>query len=120
MDVNGKEGAVAASFGAAQRLLLVESDTGSVLESLERQGRSDIELALKILDWNCECVLCGPIEEAPFLVIADEGGVTRYDASGLVFAEALARFNSDALLLIRDCIGGTGCQSGGAGECHEH
>lgn len=116
----GTAGQVSSRFGAAERLLLVASDSGEILDTLERQGRSDIELARRVLDWNCECLLCGPLEKAPFLIIADEGGVTRYDASGLDFSEALRRFSSGTLPLIRDHIGGVGCQSAGAGECHEH
>lgn len=122
MDDKGALGRVADTFSQAGQLLLVESALGTVREVFTRNGYSDEELARKILEWNCECVLCGPIEREPFLIIADEGCVTRYNAAGLGFDNALKAFRGDALELIRDHIDGQGCQStdDAPRECHEH
>lgn len=123
MNDKGALGVVPDLFSQSGRLLLVESALGTVREVFSRDGRSDAELARKILEWDCECVLCGPIEPEPFLIIADEGGVTRYNAAGLSFDKALKAFKADALELIRDHIGGRGCRSGAdeaRRECREH
>lgn len=89
---------------------------------LARQGESEADLARRIVDWGCECVLCGPIAEEPFLILADEGGVTRYNAAGMSLDNALKAFKANKLELIRDYIGGAGCQSEAeAGrECRAH
>lgn len=123
MDAKGPLGIVPENFAQVEQLLLVESALGTVREIFERKGSTDADLARKILDWNCECVLCGPIEKEAFLIIADEGGVTRYNATGLSFDKALSAFKADALELVRDYIGGQGCDSredSTQRECHEH
>lgn len=122
LDARGALGAVPELFAQAEKLLLMESGLGTVREVFAREGRGDAELARKILDWNCECLLSGPIEKEAFLIIADEGGVTRYNAAGLSLDNALTAFKMNALELIRDHIGGQGCQSEAEGprECHGH
>ena len=99
-------------------VLVVNGGSGELLQSLAADGGGDP--AREILKWDCEGVLCGPIEKEAFLVIADEGGVTRYNAAGLTVREALKKLDSRKLELIRDHIGGDGCgghsRSGGS-EC---
>ena len=70
------------------------------------------------MDADCEAVFCGPIEEAPFTIIADEGCVTRYLAALLSVEEAVREMQSYRLEMITDFIGGTGCHSGEG--CHDH
>lgn len=120
MDGKGPLGIVPEFFAQTEYLLLMETASGTVREVVAREGRGDEELARIILQWNCECVLCGPIEEAPFIIIADEGAVTRYNASGLGLDDALKAFKINGLELIRDHIDGQGCQSTGGGDCHDH
>lgn len=123
LDAKGPLGKVPELFSQTEYLLLMETGPGTVREVFERQGRQDADLARKILEWDCECVLCGPIEKESFLLIADEGAVTRYNAADLSLDKALAAFKADALELIRDHIGGQGCESGADSthrECREH
>lgn len=123
LDDSGPLGVVPEYFAGTGQLLLVESGPGMVREVVRREGAADVELARRILDWGCECVLCGLLEEAPFLIIADEGCVTRYNAAGLSLENALQAFRENELELIRDYIGGRGCQSAAEGlerECREH
>lgn len=119
-DVPGLEGRVPALFADSPYLLIVELDTRELLHIFSRETNQDMAFAREILHKDCEGVLCGPIEMEPFLVIADEGCVTRYNAAGMLVEEALTALDSRALELIRDYIGGTGCQEGGAGECQGH
>lgn len=123
MDEKGALGVVPGFFSRTGRLLLVESALGTVREVFARAGRSDEELARKIIEWNCECVLCGLIEREPFIIIADEGCVTRYNAAGLSLDNALKAFKAGALEFIRDYIGGQGCRNADdalARECRKH
>ena len=117
----GADGIVAPVFADAGYLLILEGETGEVTASYTRGEMDDCDLARKIVEHDCEAVLCGPIEEAPFIVIADEGCVTRYQASGLTAREALRRMNAYQLEMIPDFIGGTGCGSGREENCcHGH
>ena len=116
-DQPGLDGRVPELFAGSPWLLIVNADRGELLHSLSGDGS---EMAREIVRWDCEGVLCGPLEREPFVIIADEGGVTRYRAAGLTVREALARLESRSLELIRDYIGGDGCgghsRSGGS-EC---
>ena len=102
------DGLVPANFSQSPFLLIVELDTGELLSAVARGPEGDLELARVILSQDCEGLLCGPIEREPFLIIADEGGVTRYLAAGLKVREALEQTRQRNLELIRDHIGGQG------------
>lgn len=127
-DTPGLNGKVPALFSQSPCLLIVNAETGELLHATTREEGADgqdIAFAREILRWDCEGVLCGPIEREPFIIIADEGCVTRYDASGMAVMEALERMNMRSLELIRDHIGGEGCQGehnsgSSACECGHH
>lgn len=106
----GPDGSVPEYFAGSPYLLIIDSRYNKILHNIPNNG-DDTELAREVLRHDCECVLCGPIEEAPFLIIADEGQVTRYNAAGKSVEEALDDFEQNLLELIRDHIGGQGCES---------
>lgn len=111
---------IPALFCDAGALWIVDADDGGTAALYPREGRTDADLCRLVLAHDCEAVLCGLLEEAPFTVLADEGGVTRYRAAGLTAAEALLAMQRDALPLIPDHIGGSGCGAHGAqGGCRE-
>lgn len=116
-DMNG---IIPAFFADADYLLIVDADTGAVHAKYARTGMTDSDFSRKLIVHDCEAVLCGPIETEPFLIIADEGCITRYNGVGLSADDALKAMMVDRLPLIVDFIGGSGCNSG-HGECrHEH
>ena len=51
-------------------------------------------------------LLEGQLEQAPFVIVADEGCCTRYDGSRLPALLAVDKMNDYALPLITDFIGG--------------
>ncbi len=111
-------GRVPALFAETPYLLIVEADDGRLLQVAARDADGDASLARRVLHWDCEGILCGPIEEEPFLILADEGGVTRFLAAGLPAAAALARMEARQLEFIRDFIGGAGCGGhSSGGDC---
>lgn len=108
-------GRVPALFAETPYLLIVEADEGTLLHVAARDANGDVGLARLVLHWDCEGILCGPIEEEPFLIIADEGCVTRFLAAGLPTTEALTLMEARRLEYIRDFIGGPGCGGGHSG-----
>lgn len=116
----GLEGAVAQTFSSAGYLLILETEPRGIDAVYPREGLTDCALAGKIVAHDCEAVLCGPIEEAPFVILADEGCVTRYQAGGLTVGAALEEMEAYRLAMIPDFIGGTGCGSGQGGCCEQH
>ena len=115
-DAPGLDGIVSKTFADARYLLILDAEKAAVVTTYPRGEMDDCALANKIVQHDCEAVLCGPIEEPPFVIIADEGCVTRYQASGLRAGTALEEMLAYHLGMIPDFIGGTGCHSG-EGEC---
>lgn len=114
------EGVIAQDFSSAEYLLILETEPCGIDAVYAREGLPDCVLAGKIVAHDCEAVLCGPIEEAPFVILADEGCVTRYQASGLTAGAALREMEAYRLAMIPDFTGGTGCGSGQEGSCAKH
>lgn len=114
-------GAVPALFSETPYLLIVNMESGDIMDIISRASlpgsrqEQDLAFAREILRWDCEGVLCGPIERPPFLIIADEGQITRYNAAGMRVHDALTKAHQRGLELIRDHIDGGGC----AGEHKE-
>jgi len=106
----GGNSKVSEKFADARWLLIVDMDKQCIVEAIEK-SEGDVEnteLAEKIVDRDCELVICGEIEKIPFEILADNH-VTRSLGSGLSVTDAL---NCESMLdLITDCIGGTGCPS---------
>lgn len=115
----GMSGMIPAAFAGASYLLIADNDTARITETVARGDMDDCALAELIVSHGCEAVICGAIEEAPFVIIADEGCVTRYNGIGLRAATALRKMNAYELTLIRDFIGGTGCGSSEKNECDQ-
>lgn len=61
------------------------------------------------MKWDCEAVICGEIERSPFLILAEEGNVTRYNGNGLSAGQALEKMLRYDLPLIKEHLGGGGC-----------
>ena len=74
-------------ISAAKRLQIYdvpdEGGESTLVCDVARDCLDDEALALRIVEEDCEAVLCGSIEESPFIILADQGCVTRYLAAGL-------------------------------------
>ncbi|MDR0881014.1 MAG: hypothetical protein LBP55_00490 [Candidatus Adiutrix sp.] len=123
----GREGLVPDLFSQTPWLLIINAETDELLQTVPRDQEGDLGLARAILKWNCEGILCGPIDREPFLLLADEGGVTRLQAAGLTVDQALDGLRARSLTYIKDYIGGEGHRhdhqdhAGGAcGGAHHH
>lgn len=113
-----KDGVIADLFSETGYVVLIDAENYIVLSAFERGEMSQVDLARWVLEEDCEAIITGPLEEAPFEIIAEEGMITRYNGVGLEALESVRMMNAYRLKLIPDFIGGTGCHSGE--ECHEH
>lgn len=112
---------VSHSFSAGKYVLIVDAESGKLLRSIDRGANTDAQLSKIIVAEDCEAVISGPIEEAPFVILADEGCCTRYNGAGEPALLAVDKMNDYALPLLTDFIGGTGCHPGDASNCqHRH
>ena len=119
-DDAGLDSRISSSFAAGNDLLIVDAESGALLEVIPRGTQSDIQLAQRIVQADCEALISGPIAQAPFVIVADEGCCTRYDGSRLPALLAVDKMNDYALPLITDFIGGTGCHPGEESRCGQH
>ena len=94
-------------FEEATHLLLLDGDTGVLMQNYCFEDDKDtaarsLAFADKVVNWDCEALLCGEIEAEPFAVLAEKNSVTRYMAAGLTAAEALVRMNLYELYFLDD------------------
>ena len=102
---------IPAQFETSQCILIVETNTMEIID------RITDDIANAILLHDCEMLLCGEIYDPVFFDNLAENGVSRYNASGLIVQEAIQRGLCNALPLLRDYVGGTGCHSHDRGGC---
>jgi len=115
-DRAGIEGRVPDTFEKSAAVLVVETDTNTVISVCEGAPAA---LTAAILAADAEAVVCGKhIGKDCFTPIAD-ACITRYDGTGLDILSAALGGDRGTLPLIPDYEGGTGCGSG-TGECHDH
>jgi len=98
-------------FDEAQYLLIIDIDLMKIehIVAADEAEVPSVHFAEKILEWDCEAVLCGEIDEVPFDIIAD-GNVTRFAAAGCTVLSAIDAMNRDKLDYIRNFAGGGDCQ----------
>lgn len=113
-----RDGVIAELFSKAEYVVVIDAENYTVLSAFERGEMTEVELARWVLKEDCEAIITGPLEQAPFEIIAEEGMITRYNGVGLEAMTSIRMMNGYRLDLIPDFIGGTGCGSGG--ECHDH
>ena len=107
---------VADTLEGGAYLIVVDSEKLEALHVLPMAGKG-AAIVPELLRWDCEAVVSGPIHKEAFERIAG-ASITRYFGPGLPLAEAVLLAEENALELITDHVGGTGCSShGDAGEC---
>lgn len=100
-DGNTLEDLVAEEFEKSAFLLIVETDNLSykVYKTDTQTDGSGLAMAQKIVDEDCEALICGPIDEPAFEIIAD-ACITRYLGANYPAATALERMARHQLALI--------------------
>ncbi len=97
-------------FEECTHLQIYDGDTQMLIEVIARDGRNDAQLAQILADMWVEAVICGPLQQDAFDIIAgDEYSITRYNGVGMTALIALKAALDYKLDVIRDPIGGVGC-----------
>lgn len=110
-------GLVPKTFKEAPFLMIVDADKMQIFKIYGKQDEENITFAKKVLEHECEALICGAMEQAPFNLVAG-GGVTRYDGSGHTAEKAFKYMNRYKLKWIADYIGGPGAFGGShSGVC---
>ena len=100
-------GKVPALFETSPFLMIIDADKNEIFKIYGKQDKKNLVFAKKVLEHDCEAIICGPIEKEPFDLLAD-AGVTRYNGVGMTVQEAYDGMNAYKLSWITDHIGGKG------------
>ena len=118
---------IPALFAEASHLLIFDAEADTLLEIIDSDEADSLSrsmlFAQKVVDFDCEAILCGELEPEPFAVLAEENCITRYLAAECSVLESIHKMNAYALPLITDYIGGTGCPDNDPANCeldHDH
>ena len=104
------EDMIADLFEECTHLQVYDGDTGELVEVIERNGQSDVQLGQILADMWAEAVICGPLRQDVFdIIAADEYSITRYNGVGIPAVIALKAALDYKLDVIRDPIDGIGC-----------
>ena len=100
-------------FEEATHLLIIDAETDVLLDIVDggflEPAERSLFFARKVVESDCEALLCGELEPEPFAVLAEENCVTRYLGAEYSVLDAISKMNGYDLTLITDFIGGTGC-----------
>ena len=107
-DGESLESQVSEKFEQCIYLLIVNMHdlTLTIMKTEELSGTSTGDnLAQKILEYNCEAIICGNIQQTAFDILVD-AQVTRYFGAGYSVKDALELSEKKLLKLIKeDCTG---------------
>lgn len=120
-DTEEIDGLVPSTFKDSLFLMIIDADQNQIFKVYGKQDPENLVFAKKVVEHDCEAVICGPIEKAAFEIMAG-AGVTRYLGSGHTVQHAYDYMVKYRLDLIRDYAGGPGAvghSHSGACECGE-
>ena len=99
------DGLVPATFKESPFLMIIDADKNQIFHVYGKQDPDNLVFAKKVVEHDCEAVICdGSIEKEPFEILV-KAGVTRYLGSGHTVQKAYSYMNRYKLELIRDYIG---------------
>ena len=111
-----REATVPDRFETSPAVLIVETDTWEIVDSLA--SAEPLALVAKLREARCEAVVCSAhIGQECFDPIAGDS-ITRYEGAGLNVMEAAVLAEKSRLRIIPEYEGGPGC-SAGTGSCED-
>lgn len=118
---NQADSYISKKLSTAKYLFIVDLEEFAVLSIIEAEPiKRDIAFAKKIVEEDCEALICGLINKEAFNILY-LAGISRYDGTGMDVTTALKKLGRYELEMIRDHVGGSGCAGDTSGEeCHEH
>lgn len=105
------------TFKEAKILMIIDADKSEVTHIYRKIDEENIEMIKKVLEFDCEALICGPLEKEPFEMLVEQG-VTRYNGVGHKVCKAYDYMNRYKLDWIADYIGGPGASGHShSGDC---
>ena len=101
------DGLVPKNFKDSPFLMIIDADKNQIFKIYGKQDPDNLVFAKKVLEHDCEAIICGPMEKEPFEMLAD-AGVTRYNGSGRKVQKAYDYMTRYQLPWIDEYIGGPG------------
>ena len=115
-DKNTEDAVVAESLEKGGYLIVVETETMAA-QAMISNGGSGENFPQALIDYGCEAVVTGTIQQKAFDIIA-EAQITRYNGYGLDIGTAAESAHFDILPLIVAFEGGKSCRE--MPHDHEH
>ncbi len=110
-------GLVPMTFKDSPFLMIIDADKNEIFKIYGKQDDDNMVFAEKIIEHDCEAVICGPMEKEPFELLVPKG-ITRYNGAGKKVQKAYDMMNRYQLEWIADYIGGPGAFGHShSGEC---
>lgn len=111
-------GLVPRFFKDSPFLMIVDADHNQIIKIYGRRDEENIFFANKVVEHDCEAIICGQIEREPFEIMVARG-VTRFNGSGHKAQKAYDYMMQNRLPLIPDYIGGPGLGGHSHSGCNE-
>jgi len=115
------DGLVPKTFRESEYLLIIDADRNEIFKIYGKQDPDNRVFAQKVIEHDCEAVICGPLEKEPFELLV-KAGITRYNGSGHKVQRAYDYMARYQLKWLDDYIGGPGAgghSHTGSCECGE-
>ena len=104
---SGLNAVVPESFEQSAELLIIETDSDTVIATYERRDGEGLFFAEQTIAHDCEAIVCGKLQSRGFEVIASNN-ITRYYGAGLPAVQAAHAAEDDQLPLTTYPEGGNG------------
>ncbi len=67
------DGLVPATFKESPFLMIIDADKNQIFHVYGKQDPDNLVFAKKVVEHDCEAVICGPIEKEPYARFPDNG-----------------------------------------------
>lgn len=109
LNENSFKSDVSSEFEKSQYLLISNFPEMTALVYEKTDNMTAEELAQKVIDCDCECVITGEITTRTAFDLLADAGITRYNGSDYSGAKSVELMNQKKLPLTKTFSGETGC-----------
>ena len=113
---NNLKAIIPETFEEAKGLLILETDTMEILDYI-----TDKDWVTEMVNYDCEALICGDMYDAHTFDAIAYACISRYNGANYSARKATRKMLDYELEIIRDYVGGTGCDMhGDPSNCAHH